>query len=115
MLNYNKSLKSLSRTLRSNMTDYERILWTKLKGKQLKNTQFYRQKIIGNYIADFYCPKAKIIIEIDGSQHYQKEEIKNDKDRDCYFQSLGLKVLRFSNNEIKSNLMGVVDMLYELL
>ena len=76
MLDYNKSLKSLSRALRSNMTEHERILWSKLKGKQLKNTQFYRQKIIGNFIADFYCPRAKVIIELDGSQHYQEDEIK---------------------------------------
>ena len=56
MLTYNKSLKQLSRNLRKNMTDAEKSLWLKIREKQLKGYQFYRQKIIGNYIADFYCP-----------------------------------------------------------
>ena len=56
MLSYEKSLKHISRKLRRNMTDAETLLWSKLRGKQLKGFQFYRQKIIGNYIADFYCP-----------------------------------------------------------
>ena len=57
MLSYNKELKSFSRSLRSNMTDAERLLWSKIRRKQLKGFQFYRQKMIGNYIADFYCPE----------------------------------------------------------
>ena len=56
MLSYNKTLKQISRNLRKNMTDAETLLWSKLRGRQLKGCQFYRQKIIGNYIADFYCP-----------------------------------------------------------
>lgn len=60
MFSYNKSLKQLSRNLRKNMTDAERLIWSKIRGKQLKGFQFYRQKIIGNYIADFYCPKLKM-------------------------------------------------------
>jgi very-short-patch-repair endonuclease len=66
MLNYNKTLKEFSRNLRHNMTDAERLLWSKIRGKQLKGYQFYRQKPIGNYIVDFYCPKANIVIELDG-------------------------------------------------
>ncbi len=80
MLSYNKSLKQISRNLRRNMTDTEMLLWSKLRGKQLKGYQFYRQKIIGNYIADFYCPiplspplakgEEGGFIEVDGGQHY---------------------------------------------
>ena len=70
MLNYNKNLKQVSQKLRGSMTDAELLLWSKLKGKQVKGLQFYRQKIIGNYIVDFYCAKAGLVIEVDGGQHY---------------------------------------------
>jgi very-short-patch-repair endonuclease len=72
MLSYDKQLKSLSQRLRKNMTDAENVLWLKLRRKQLKGYQFYRQKIIGKYIVDFYCPKANLVIEIGGGQHYSE-------------------------------------------
>ena len=62
MLRYNKNLKGYSRSLRENMTEAERLLWEKIRRKQLKGYQFYRQKTIGNAIVDFYCPKAKLVI-----------------------------------------------------
>ncbi|MEA1936692.1 MAG: DUF559 domain-containing protein [Patescibacteria group bacterium] len=113
MLKYNKNIKQISRALRKNMTKEEVILWSKIKGKQIKETRFYRQKPIGNYIADFYCSKAKLIIELDGSQHYEKEGIEKDRIRDEYFESLGLKVLRFSNLDILKNPDGVLEKIYE--
>lgn len=113
MLKYNKKLKSISCALRKNMTDAEIILWSRIKGKQIKEARFYRQKPIGNYIADFYCSKAKLIIEIDGSQHYEKEGIEKDKIRDEYFESLGLKVLRFTNLDVLKNINGVLEKIYE--
>ena len=70
MLQYNKELKENSRSLRNNMTDAERLLWLKIRNRQIKDYRFIRQKIIGNYIVDFYCPKACLIIELDGGQHY---------------------------------------------
>src|SRR4030043_1267894 len=73
MLRYNKNLKGYSKSLRENMTEAERLLWEKIRGKQLKGYQFYRQKTIGNSIVDFYCPKAKLVIELDGGQHYSSE------------------------------------------
>jgi len=73
MLSYEKGLRQLSRNLGTNMTDAEKLLWSKLRGKQLNGHQFYRQKIIGRYIADFYCPKSKLVIEADGGQHYGSE------------------------------------------
>ena len=97
------------------MTDAEQILWSRIRRKQLKSRQFYRQKIIGNYITDFYCPKSKLIIEIDGGQHYSEQEKKKDKIRDDYMSKIGLKVLRFSDNEIFKNLEDVIDKIYEFL
>ena len=82
MLQYNKNLKQLSRTLRRNMTDAERLLWSKIRGKQLSGLQFYRQKIIGNYIADFYCPKTRLVIEIDRGQRDSAEGREKDRLRD---------------------------------
>ena len=70
MLSYNKNLKKYSQKLRGNMTDAEKLLWSKLKFKQAKGLQFYRQKVIGNYIVDFYCAKVNLVIEVDGGQHY---------------------------------------------
>ena len=81
MLPYNKNLKIVARNLRKNMTDAERRLWSKIRRKQLKGYQFYRQKNIDNYIVDFYCPSAQLIVEIDGGQHYSEENIVKDEAR----------------------------------
>jgi very-short-patch-repair endonuclease len=70
MLPFNKKLKPFSRNLRNNMTDAERLIWSKIRRKQIGDLQFYRQKNIGHYIVDFYCPEGKLIVEIDGGQHY---------------------------------------------
>ncbi len=75
------------------MTDAERLLWSKIRRKQLKGFQFYRQKIIGNYIADFYCPELKLVIEVDGGQHYSAEGRENDLTRDAYMTGVGITVV----------------------
>ena len=115
MLPFNKKLKELSRELRKNMTDAERLIWEKIRKKQLKGYQFYRQKNIENYIVDFYCPAAKLIVEIDGSQHYSVEGTKKDKVRDSYLSRLGFSVLRFSDREVFKNINGVLERIYEHL
>jgi len=97
------------------MTDAERLLWSKLRRKQLKGYQIYRQRIIGNYIVDFYCPKVNLIIEIDGGQHYTDKGIKEDRKRDDNLQAQGYKVLRFSDKEVFENLEGVVGRIFENL
>ena len=97
------------------MTDAERLLWSKLRRKQLNNFQFYRQRVIGDYIVDFYCPRSKLIIEVDGGQHYQDEGGKRDKVRDNYMKKLGMKMLRVSDREVLKNLNGVVEWIYEIL
>ncbi|MBU2590942.1 MAG: endonuclease domain-containing protein [Nitrospinota bacterium] len=112
MLSYNKSLKQISRNLRRNMTDAETLLWAKLRGKQLKGCQFYRQKIIGSYIADFYCPKLKLVIEVDGGQHYSTEGKEKDKKRDDYMIRTGITVLRFSDREVLGNLDAVLEKIW---
>ncbi len=112
MLHYNKGLKQLSRNLRKSMTDAERLFWSRIRGKQLKGLQFYRQKIIGNYIADFYCPRARLVVEIDGGQHNGIEGRKKDSLRDEYMARAGLTALRFTDREVLQNLEEVLERLW---
>ena len=97
------------------MTDAEKLLWSRIRRKQLKDCQSYRQKIIGNYIVDFYCPKSKLIIELDGGQHYSGEGMRKDKIRDNYLKNLELTVLRFSDRDVFKNLQGVLEAIWENL
>lgn len=108
MIPYNRKLKQLSRNLRNNMTDAERRLWSRLRGKQLFDLQFYRQKIVFDYIVDFYCYAVKIIIEVDGSQHQTAEGRRKDRERDKDLKELGFKVLRFTSYDVLSNTEGVL-------
>ena len=109
---YHKYLKTYSRENRTSMTPCEVILWKRVKGKQIFNLQFYRQKPLLNYIVDFYCPRVNLIIEVDGSSH---DESKYDYDivRQSNLEALGLKVLRFSDEEVKYNLEGVLNTIYD--
>lgn len=115
MLYYNQKLKSNARKLRSNLTDAEKLLWSRLRCKQLLNVQFYRQKPIGNYIADFYAPSAKLIIEVDGGQHFEECHIRKDKERDFFMEKQGLKVLRFSNLQVLQSINDVLDTIFNTL
>ena len=113
LIEYNKKLKSNSRNLRRDLTSAEKTLWNKIRRRQLENLQFYRQKIIGNYIVDFFCSKAKLVIEIDGGQHCETERIAEDELRTKYLKSKDFKVLRFTNIEILQNLESVVNKILE--
>ena len=86
------------------MTDAEKRLWSKIRMRQMGGYQFYRQRAIGNYIVDFYCPKAKLVLEVDGGQHYSDEQIEIDKKRSSYLNKLGLKVMRFTNLDVLNNI-----------
>jgi very-short-patch-repair endonuclease len=97
------------------MTDTENLLWTRVRNKQLKDYQFYRQKIVGSYIVDFYCPKANLVVEVDGGHHYEDKTKEKDKARNDYMESVGLKVLRFSDREVFENLNGVMEKIWENL
>ena len=93
------------------MTKEERHLWFDfLRDYPIR---FRRQEIIGHYIADFYCSKAKLIVELDGSQHCEEKEIRHAEARTRYFQSLGLRVIRFSNLDVMRNFGGVCTAIME--
>ena len=87
----------------------EVLLWQRLKNKQFHKLDFDRQKIIGNYIVDFYCPQRRAVIEIDGDSHNEKVEY--DAERDKYMEALGLRIIRIYDLEVKVNLEGVLDYL----
>lgn len=111
--NHNKNLVSNAKEIRKNMTKEERHLWYDyLRNKDIR---FVRQKIIGNYIVDFYCAKASLVIELDGSQHYEDRGIEYDTQRTKYLEQCGLTVVRIPNNEINSNFNGVCDYLDDLI
>lgn len=102
-----RQLVPLARELRKNMTPQERDLWYKyLRNHPLK---FTRQKVLGKYIADFYCASAKLVIELDGSQHYEEKGLEADRERTDFLKSYGIRVLRIPNNAVTKNLRGVCD------
>jgi very-short-patch-repair endonuclease len=115
MLSYNKSLRHFSSNLRKNMTDAERLLWSRVRRKQLKGLQFYRQKIIGNYIVDFYCPESKLVIEVDGGQHYGVGGKEKDHLRDDYMKKIGINVLRFSDRDVLKRINAVIEKIWRQL
>ncbi len=101
----NKKLRPFSSQLRNGATRQENHLWYDfLRTYPLR---FNRQRIIGNFIVDFYCEKAKLIIELDGSQHFEPTGQEKDRERDAFLQGLGLTVLRFSNAEVDRNFEAV--------
>ena len=101
----NPLLKENAQSLRTNMTKEEKHLWYDFL-KKLPIT-VNRQKVIGNYIVDFYCAEANIVIELDGSQHYEEEGKAKDISRDKYLNELGITVLRYTNLDIHRNFKGV--------
>jgi len=98
--------KQKRRELRKNMTEAEKALWKKLRRKRLEGLKFFRQYGIGAYIADFYCPQRKLVIEVDGGQHFSEEGRGYDAQRERYMSSLGIRTLRFSNLDILKNIDG---------
>lgn len=109
---YNPALNPFSRNLRSNMTDAEQLLWSKLRRKQLLGLQFYRQKPLANYIVDFYCAAANLVIELDGSQHFEADHQARDAERDRVLESLGIVVLRFDNRQVLTELDAVMSVVF---
>ena len=108
MIEYNKNNIPLAKSLRKNMTRHERKLWYEFLREY--HIRFQRQKVIGNYIVDFYCAKAGLVIELDGNQHFETEEsILKDNLRTDYLKSKKLKVIRVSNIDIDNNFRGVCE------
>ncbi len=102
---HNKNIVPFAKELRKSMTKEERRLWYDF----LRNypIRFTRQKVLGRYIADFYCATAKLVIELDGSQHYEDVGLKNDEERTKYLENYGIKVIRFSNLDVLMNFEAV--------
>ena len=108
MLIYNRpNLKNLRRQLRKAMTPPERRVWSILKNRQISGFRFLRQYGVENYSLDFYCPKLKLAIEVDGGQHNDEKEKLSDAERTELLKIYGIIVLRFWNNEVMQNLEGV--------
>ncbi len=105
---YNQKLIINSRTLRSEMTDAELMLWRRVRFKQIRDLPFYRQKPLLKFIVDFYCPKAKLVIELDGSQHFEEAHRAADAERDAALTGAGLRVLRFDNRQVLLEIEGVM-------
>lgn len=106
-IDYSRKNITLAKNLRKNATPQENNLWYDFLSKH--KTRFQRQKAIGDFIADFYCDKAKLVIEIDGSQHYTEKGQKKDDFRTEILEGYNLKVIRFTNQQINANFKGVCD------
>ncbi len=112
---YRKALKSLARTLRTSMTDAEQMLWHRIRRRQIQGVQFYRQKPLLAFIVDFYCPAAKLVVELDGSQHAESTHLAKDQTRDATLAGLGLHVVRFDNRQVLLETDAVLAVLDEIV
>ncbi len=104
-----KELKGLRRGLRRNLTPAEATLWSQLKAGKLDGISWRRQFSVGDYILDFYCPKYKICIELDGASHYTMQGDADDLNRTEFLNSKGIRVIRFENRDIWNNIDEVLD------
>jgi very-short-patch-repair endonuclease len=115
MLPYNRRLKTKARSLRTKPTDAELHLWHRLRRKQILGVQFYRQKPIANYIADFYAPAAKLVVELDGAQHLEPGQSKYDAQRSRDLEQQGLKVLRFDDRQVLLQTEAVLETIFQAM
>jgi len=104
-----KALKPNRRSLRHRETDTERMLWQFLRDRRLDGFKFYRQYSVGPYVADFYCPKSRLLIELDGGHHAEEDQQDYDTQRSEYLNSLDIRVLRFWNSDVQTNIEGVME------
>jgi len=93
--------------LRNNMTNYEKLIWERLKGKQICGLRFRRQHPVDIFIVDFYCHEVRLVVEIDGEIHEQQEEY--DDGRSAEMEKFGIRVIRFTNSEVENNIEGVIN------
>jgi|SRR3990172_3705512 len=113
---YNEQkLRERRKGLRRNQTDAEKLLWNKLRGREISGLKFYRQFSVGAYILDFFCPQIKLAVELDGGQHAEEENKEYDAIRTDYLKGIGIEVLRFWNNEVMKNIEGVLQVIEERL
>jgi very-short-patch-repair endonuclease len=102
-------LRSNARALRNNSTDAERLLWAALRGHRLNGASFRRQVPIENYVADFVCHAALLVVELDGGQHFSEQAEQKDAARSAMIEAKGFQVLRFSNYDVMTNRNGVLE------
>ena len=108
IIHYNPKLKALAAQLRSRGTKSEILLWNQLKGGQLNGLRFIRQKPIGDFIVDFYCKEVGLVIELDGLSHQCNEVMDLDERKQSYLESIGLKVIRFEDEEVIRDIRNVM-------
>lgn len=110
---HNKDIVPIAKILRKNMTKEEKHLWYDFL--RTYSVRFSRQKVLGRYIADFYCAEAKLVIELDGSGHYTEDGKRYDKERTAFLEEYGLTVVRILNSEIQKNFQGVCEYIDSLV
>src|ERR1700730_14152010 len=104
-----------ARDLRRNMTNGEKLLWSRLRAHRMDGRKFRRQHVIGSYIVDFVCLQSRLVIEIDGDSHSDDGREAVDAQRDAYLGKSGFRVLRFGNHNVLTNITGVADAILEVL
>jgi len=112
---FQQRLKKPARKLRVDLTEAEQALWKRIRRKKIRGVQFYRQKPLLNFMVDFYCSKASLVIEIDGGQHFEPEDVRKDLDRDKQLSTLGLHVLRFDNRQVLAEMESVLTVIDKVI
>lgn len=110
-----KQTKNLRKHLRNNMTQTEVMLWDKLKNKGVLGYKFRRQYGVGPYVLDFYCPKLRLGVEVDGDSHFSRGGRIHDKERDSFIEEQGITLIRVTTTEVKQNLDGVIEYLADTM
>jgi very-short-patch-repair endonuclease len=105
--------RQLAKALRQRMTDAERLLWRHLRNREIGGWKFRRQYPVGPYIVDFICPEKNLVIEVDGGQHAENEEL--DLQRSAYLNKMGYRVFRFWNNEVLQETEAVLETIFAIL
>ena len=114
-LHYRHDLKHKARDLRTNMTNAEQLLWFHLRRKQILGVQFYRQRPIGKYIVDFYAPTIRLVIEVDGGQHFEPAAIDADSRRTAFLAMQRLEVVRYDNLQVIKKTLQVLEEIYRII
>ncbi len=113
LIHNNLKFKERRRELRRNQTEAEKLLWARLRNKQIHGIKFFRQFSIGAYVLDFYSPTIKLAVELDGGQHAGKDAQEYDEVRSDYLRAQGIEVMRFWNNDVMQNVEGVLQRIAE--
>ena len=109
VINNKPELKPFRKQLRNSSTSAEAVLWTHLQKSQLQNRKFRRQHSIGSFIADFYCPSEKLVVELDGEDHFWDAGIEKDRVKENYLKSKGIKMIRFENKWVYEDIAWVLE------